>query len=199
MNRFRVLTVLFLLGSAGFCQRPDTSGRTHTSAPDLSQFRIEVIIFEGGRSLSAEQLRDTFNVRVGDKFNHTAIGQGLDRLRQLYGDHGYINFSAVPNVQVEQDRDTVVLKISIDEGPQFNFGRLFLVGQETRAGEADALRKAWTALSGKTFDSSLLSDWLIKNATFLPNDGQPLRHVESNLSSDTHQADIAIRFPSPKS
>jgi outer membrane protein assembly factor BamA len=196
MNRFAVLSVLFLLGSTGFCQTADTSGRTLSSpAPDLSQYRLEAVIFEGGRSFSAKQLYDTFNVPVGDKFNHTAIGQGLDRLRQLYGDYGYINFTAVPTLRVEQDRGTVVLKISVDEGQQFTFGKLFLEGQETRAGEADALRNAWAALSGKRYDSSLLRKWLTQNATFLPNDGQPFRHIEQHSDTGTHLVDFKLTFP----
>jgi outer membrane protein assembly factor BamA len=135
------------------------------------------------------------NVPIGDKFNHTAIGQGLERLRWLYGDYGYITFTAVPGLQLDKDRGTVVLTISIDEGSQFTFGRLFLAGQETRAGEADALRNGWAALSGKRYDSSLLRKWLMKNATFLPNDGQPLRHVEEHVDSSTHQVDFALTFP----
>jgi outer membrane protein insertion porin family len=194
MNRFRVLTVFFLLGSMGFCQTPDTSGRTvYSPAGDLSQYRLETVLFEGGRSFSPEQLKDTFNVPIGGKFNHTAVGKGLERLRLLYGDYGYINFTAVPGLQLDKDRRTVVLTIIIDEGDQFTFGRLILAGQETRTGEADALRNAWAALSGKRYDSSLLNKWLIKN--FLPNDEQPLRHVEMHLDASTHQADFKLTFP----
>lgn len=200
MNRLLVLTVLFLLGSTGFCQTPDTSGKTLSSpAPDLSQYRLESVFFEGSRSFSPDQLKGTFNVPIGGKFNHTAIGQGLERLRQLYGDYGYINFTAVPQLQLDRDRGTIVLTISLDDGAQFTFGRLILAGQETRAGEADALRNGWAALSGKRYNSSLLRKWLIQNAAFLPNDGQPLRHVEMHQSSDTHQADIKLTFPSAKS
>ena len=196
MNRFAVLTVLFLLGSTGFCQTADTSGKTLSSpAPDFSHYRLEAILFEGSRSFSLEQLKETFHVPVGGKFNHTAIGQGLDRLRQLYGDYGYINFTAVPTLQLDKDRGTVVLTISIDDGHQFTFGQLFLAGQETWAGEADALHNAWAALSGKRYDSSLLRKWLVKNATFLPNDEQPLRHVEMHLDASTLQADIKLTFP----
>ena len=193
-----VLTVLVLLcATVSFCQTTYTSDRTPSSStPDLAQYRLEAVHFEGGRSFSQEQLKNAFNVPLGNNFNHTAVGQGLDRLRQLYGDSGYINFTAVPMLQLDKDRGTVVLTVSIDEGSQFTFGRLILAGRETRAGEADALRNAWTALSGKIFDSSLLSDWLIKNATFLPHDGQsPLRHVESHEYSSTHLVDIGIRFP----
>jgi outer membrane translocation and assembly module TamA len=196
MNRFRVLTVLLLLGSTGFCQTADTSGKTVSNpAPDLSQYRLESVLLEGSRSFTPDQLKGTFNVPIGGKFNHTAIGQGLERLRQLYGDSGYINFTAVPQLQLDRDRGTIVLTISIDDGPQFTFGRLLLAGQETRAGEADALRNGWAALSGKRYDSSLLRKWLIQNATFLPNDGQPLRHVEMHLDASTHQADFKLVFP----
>jgi hypothetical protein len=45
MNRFRVLTLLFLLGSTGFCQTADTSGRTlYSPTGDLSQYRLEAVI-----------------------------------------------------------------------------------------------------------------------------------------------------------
>jgi hypothetical protein len=196
VNRFAVLTVLFLIGSTCFCQTADTSGKKLSSpAPDLSQYRLEAVLFEGSRSFSPEQLKETFNVPAGDKFNHTAIGQGLERLRQLYGDYGYINFTAVPTLQLDKDQGTVVLTISIDDGHQFTFGQLFLAGQETRAGEADALHKAWAALSGKRYDSSLLRKWLVENATFLPNDEQPLRHVEMHLDASTRQADFKLTFP----
>jgi outer membrane protein assembly factor BamA len=196
MNRFPVLVVLFLLGSPGFCQTAETPGRTLSSpAPDLSQYRLEAVHFQGSRSFSPEQLKETFNVPTADKFNHTAVGKGLERLRQLYGDYGYINFTAVPTLQLDNDRGTVVLTITMDEGDRFTFGQLHLAGQETQAGEADALHNAWTALSGRRYDSSLLRKWLIQNTTFLPNDGQPLRHVKTHVDASTHQADLLLTFP----
>ena len=160
------------------------------------QYRLEAVIFEGGRSFSAEQLRDALNVAVGGEFNATAIGKGLERLRQLYGTDGHINFTAVPTVQFEEDRSAVVLRVDIDEGAVFNFGRLLLEGKETRAGEDNALLRAWTPLSGKPFSGELLSKWLVENATFLPHDGKtPLRHVETHQDISTHRADVLLKFP----
>jgi Surface antigen variable number repeat len=138
MKGLRVLITPFLLSVTVFCQTTATS----SPAPDLAQYRLEVVIFVGGRSLSAEQLRDAFNIHVGDKFNQAAENQGLERLRQLYGDHGYLNFAVVPELQFDKSRSTVVLRINIDEGGQFTFGQLIPVGQETRAGEAANLRNA---------------------------------------------------------
>ena len=87
------------------------------------------------------------------------------------------------------------MTIDIDEGQQFTFGKLFLEGQEPWAGEADALRKAWAALSGKRYDLSLLRGWLIQNATFLPNDGQQSRQMEQHLDAGTHLVDFKLTFP----
>ena len=199
MNRLRVLAVPFLLACAGLCQTGGSSRTTPSNpAPDLTQYRLEAVDFEGSRSFTRTELEDSFHVPPGGKFDRTAVGQGLERLRMLYGDHGYINFTAVPYLQLDKDRGTVVLRLSLNDGLQFSFGRLILNGKETRVGEADALRNAWATLSGKTFNSALLSQWLIENAPFLRNDGEPLRQVELHQSSETRQADIAIKFPDAK-
>ena len=116
-------------------------------------------------------------------------------MRQLYGDYGYLNFTVVPQLQIDRDRGTVELMISIDDGDQFTFGQLWFAGQETRAGEAAGLRNSWASLSGKRYNAPLLRKWLIQNATFLPNDGQPLRHVEAHLALSSHMADVKLMFP----
>ena len=200
MNRSFVFMALFLLGPTSFCQTANTSADTPSiQAPQLAQYRLEAIDFVGSHSFSIGQLKDAFDVPVGNKFDREAIDQGLERLRLIYGDHGYINFTAVPMLQIDKNGGTVVLTLSLDDGAQFKFGRLLVTGQET-PGEADALYKAWAALSGKTYDASLLCKWLSDNAPFLPNGGRPpCRQVELHLSSDTHQADIGITFPGPKS
>ncbi|MGC2403024.1 MAG: POTRA domain-containing protein, partial [Acidobacteriaceae bacterium] len=160
------------------------------------RYRLEAIIFDSGRSFSEKQLKDAFNVPVGGEFDASALGKGLDRLRRLYGTIGHINFTAVPMLQFEENRSAVVLRVNIDEGDVFNFGRLFLAGNETRAGETGALLSAWKALSGKPYNGLLLSKWLVDNATFLPNDGKdPLQHVELHQESSTHRADFLLTFP----
>ena len=204
----RVLRNLYDLGYArATAEEPHLSGVSLETPQQRSanvsiqvfpgkQYRLEAVILEGGRSFSAEQLRDAFHVSAGDVFNSTAIGNGLDHVRQLYSTNGHVNFTAVPELHLDEDRSTAVIRVNIDEGPEFDFGRLFLVGKETRAGEANALLSAFAPLSGKPFNEPLLSKWLVKNAAFLPNDGKaPLRHVELHLDIGTHRADIHLKFP----
>jgi hypothetical protein len=161
-----------------------------------TRYRIGAIIFQGEHSFSAEQLRDAFGLPVGGDFNGTAIGKGLDQLRRLYGTDGHINFTAVPTLRIAEDGGTVELTLNIEEGERFYFGRLSFAGKETRAGEEKALLSAWTALSGKPYNGPLLSKWLVEHANFRANNWQdPLRNLELHQSSDTHRADILIKFP----
>jgi Surface antigen variable number repeat len=159
-------------------------------------YRIQAVVFEGGKSFSQEQLARAFKVQVGDVFNHSAISQGVEGLRQLYSTNGHVNFTAVPELQWDKARNTVVLTVSIDEGAPFYLGRLLLAGDEARAGEANALRRAWAPLSGKRYNLPLLSKWLDENATFLPNDEKNRqRFVEQHIDSGTHRVDIQLTFP----
>jgi hypothetical protein len=204
-------SVLRNLGDLGYArataEEPHLSGIELETPPPRSanvsiqvspgkRYRLEAVIFEGGHSFFAEQLRDALNVPVGGQFNATAIGKGLDRLRQLYSTNGRIDFTAVPTLQFEEDRSAVVIRVNIDEGDVFNFGRLFFEGKETRAGEANALLNAWTRLSGKPYNGRLLSKWLVENATFLPLDAKAQsQHLEMHQDSSTHRADILLKFP----
>jgi beta-lactamase regulating signal transducer with metallopeptidase domain len=205
------VSVLRNLGDLGYAkatgEEPHLSGIALETPPPRSanvsiqvspgkQYRLEAVIFEGGHSFSSEQLRDALHFPVGGLFNATAIGNGLERLRQLYATNGHVNFAAVPTLQVEEDRSAVVLRVNIDEGDVFNFGRLFFEGRETRAGEANALLNAWTRLSGKRYNGQLLSKWLVENATFLPLDARAqLRHLEMHQDISTHRVDILLKFP----
>jgi outer membrane translocation and assembly module TamA len=171
----------------GTALQPDSPGNS---------YRLEAVIFVGSRAFSQEELANVFEIPVGEEFNLTAVSRGLERLRQLYSTDGYLNFTAVPMFEVDKNGNTAVLRIKLDDGPQFYYGRLFLKGDETRPGEAKALLRAWATLSGKRYNLQLLSKWLDDNAAFLPKDEEiRKRFLEQHLDSDTHRADILVSFP----
>jgi outer membrane protein assembly factor BamA len=186
---------LHLSAISALTAQPKSTNVVIQNSPEIT-YRLRAITFEGGKVFSPEQLADAFHVQAGGELSHAAIGHGLERLRQLYSANGYINFAAVPTLQVEEDRNTVVLTLSIDEGVPFNFGQLFLAGDEKWAGETNALRRAWASLSGKRYSGETLSKWLFENATFLPND-EKIREqfVEQHIDATTHTVDIQVTFP----
>src|SRR5262249_21336286 len=73
----------------------------------------------GQKVFSTEQLRPLFAIQSGELFDVEKIREGLDNLRKVYGEHGYINVTPVPDMKADDARAVVDLSIEIDEGSQF--------------------------------------------------------------------------------
>jgi outer membrane protein insertion porin family len=74
-------------------------------------------------------LQRVFQMRDGDIFDIKKLREGLDNLKKLYGEFGYIDFVGEPNFEFRdaEDPPKVDLNLSVDEGKQFfvrriNFG-----------------------------------------------------------------------------
>lgn len=161
-------------------------------------YRLSAIIFTGNKQITnIEVLRAQFPLNDGDRFNATAIGKGLDSLKKAYQSLGYINFGAVPKLQYDEAHHTVTLTIDIDEGAQYLFGRLLLDGVEPHSGMTQALETAWKPLEGEVYNPRILSQWLEKNATFIPNaQTAPEKYVSVLIDDDGKRVNVQLEFPS---
>ncbi len=94
-----------------------------TSVTEGDQFRLGTITII--RSVATDRtltipvatLRDQFLLRNGDLFNVTEIRAGLDRLKQLYGTHGYPHATAEPDMELDNAPHRIDLILRITEGP----------------------------------------------------------------------------------
>jgi hypothetical protein len=135
------------------------------------QFRLGGITFRSmnGRNVfTADQLRAQFPLQDGAIFNATDIGKGLENLKDLYGEHGYINFGAIPKPVYDNTLHTVSLIVDMDQGRSFKFGKLLFEGIEPRAGMAQSLLASWQDVEGKLYNPQLLHDWLKSTASDWP-------------------------------
>ncbi len=72
-----------------------------------------------------------FQMGPGDVYSTKKLEDGIDRLRELYGQAGYINFLANPNYEIVGDNDLVNLTLDVDEGDQFFVRRIDFAGNTT--------------------------------------------------------------------
>jgi outer membrane protein assembly factor BamA len=103
-------------------------------------------------------LRNAFPIQRGDVFSRQKIADGLEMLRRTYDESGYLNFTAVPETSVDNNARLISLVIEIDEGKQFHFGTITIIGLD------DATRQAVLkdAPSGQIYDHELLDRFLAK-------------------------------------
>ncbi|HYX70599.1 MAG TPA: outer membrane protein assembly factor BamA, partial [Terriglobales bacterium] len=95
-------------------------------------YHLSAINFRGNKALNNNaSLRRLFSMKDGDLFNTESVRKGLKNLRDAYGEYGYINFTAVPDTKIDEDKKLITLDIDLDEGKPFSVRRIEFQGNTT--------------------------------------------------------------------
>ena len=76
-------------------------------------------------------MRPLFGMGEGDVFSTAKLRKGLENLRKLYGEFGYIDFVPEPNFDIIPNTDKIDLTMTVDEGKQFFVRRIDFSGNAT--------------------------------------------------------------------
>jgi outer membrane protein insertion porin family len=97
------------------------------------KYRLNNITFTGVKFFRTPEALMTplFQMAKGDEFSTAKLRKGLEQLRKLYGDFGFINFVAEPDPIPEPNSDLIDLSLSVDEGRQFFVRRIDFAGNTT--------------------------------------------------------------------
>ena len=165
----------------------DVSVKVETGA----RYTLGAIQFHNATIFPPEQLRSQFPIKTGSFFNVTSIQYGLEKLKDLYNDKGYINFGAIPKPAVDGTRHIVDLTLDLDEGKPYVFGHLLLAGVEPHAGAGSELVASWSSLQGKTYNPDLLKNWLLANWPAAPQNPYQMLAIDNQ----PHEVNLRIQFP----
>lgn len=160
-----------------------------------AQYKLAHIVFTGAPKFPAPQLRALFAIEDGALFNATAVGRGLERMKDLYAENGHIDMGAIPQPIVDENRHTVELTIDVDQGTMYYFGRLLVDGAEPKAGTAQSLKDAWTGMQQKPYSPVALNEWLTAHAPYWPGEGKPIEHVKLAEDPESRHVDVVVEFP----
>ncbi|MDW8129369.1 MAG: outer membrane protein assembly factor BamA [Bryobacterales bacterium] len=89
---------------------------------------VGVKLFRAG---SERLTRELFQMGPGDIFSTAKFRKGLENLRKLYGEFGYIDFVPEPDFQPYPNEGKLDVIIHADEGSQFFVRRIDFVGNTT--------------------------------------------------------------------
>jgi outer membrane protein insertion porin family len=89
------------------------------------------ITFKHNRAISnVKALRALFSINDGEIFSREKIAKGLENLRKVYGEYGYINYTGVPATTFDDEKRLAFLEIEVDEGKQFYVSSIDIVGAD---------------------------------------------------------------------
>ena len=97
------------------------------------QYHLNKITFQGVKLFRTPEalMRPVFHMTEGDVFSTGKLRKGLEDLRKLYGEFGYIDFVPEPSFDVIPNTDKIDLTLTADEGHQFFVRRIDFSGNVT--------------------------------------------------------------------
>lgn len=160
------------------------------------QYRLSALSFKNNRVFDSQQLEEVFPLRPGDIFNTNRVRQGLEALRRLYGAKGYINFTSVPDTQIDDEKRTIDLTIDLDEGAQFSYREVEFLGLNPAATEK--LRQDWKPRRGEPFNAEYLAQFWEEHKALFPRNSSLEINTERKLHERRHTVDVTLDFRPPR-
>lgn len=97
------------------------------------KYRLNKINFVGVKLFKTPDalMGPLFAMQTGDVFSTGKLRKGIENLRKLYGQFGYIDFVPEPSFDPLPNTDQIDLTLTVDEGKQFFVRRIDFAGNTT--------------------------------------------------------------------
>src|SRR5437588_1255373 len=118
------------------------------------KYKLKAITFKNNKAIvNSQLLRTLFPIKDGDIFDTHQIHKGLDNLRKAYGELGYIDFSSVPNTEIDDEKKLITLNVEVEEGKAYYVRRIEFQGNTTTRDRV--IRRELLVQEGQVFNSRL--------------------------------------------
>jgi outer membrane protein assembly factor BamA len=153
------------------------------------QYRLGSVQFVNGLVFSLSALREQIPLQDGDVFDLARLRLGIDNLTKLYESQGYINFTANPELQVDNAHQTISVRLELEEDKQFRVGKVQVYGLDQQF-SVDDLRIVYKP--GDIFNANLIKDFYEENLDALPDGLSPIENT--HLIQDPRNDTVTIVF-----
>lgn len=126
-------------------------------------YRWQEVRWVGNTLVSEFALSAMLGIKHGDVADGMQIEAGWDRAREEYAHRGYLEAKLDPSPSFDDHVHAVSYSVSIQEGPQYHFGKMVLTGISLAAERK--LRAAWPVVAGDVFDKAKFEELLAKLQT----------------------------------
>jgi outer membrane protein insertion porin family len=119
------------------------------------QYHLNKINFSGVKLFKTPDalMKPLFQMSEGDIFSTAKLRKGLENMRKLYGEFGYIDFVPEPSFDIIPNSDKIDLTLTADEGKQFFVRRIDFSGNTTTRDKV--IRREILLDEGDMFNSRL--------------------------------------------
>jgi outer membrane protein insertion porin family len=124
------------------------------------QYRLGKFTIRGNKLFKQEQLAPVLQMKTGDVFNLGKVRKSLENYTKLYGQFGYINFTANPEPEPDRKKHVVNLTLNFEEEKQFFVHRIEFSGNTKTRDKV--IRREILLDEGNIFSSALWDYSILK-------------------------------------
>jgi outer membrane protein insertion porin family len=118
-----------------------------------SQYRIGQVNISGNKQFDEAKIRTTLGLVAGEIFNEVKVRDNFQVLKKLYGERGFINFTAIPVQTFDEPKKLLNLNINIEEDRQYYVHRISFAGNTTTRDRV--IRREIMLDEGQLFNTAL--------------------------------------------
>jgi outer membrane protein insertion porin family len=157
------------------------------------KYRLKAINFQNNKAIpNSEKLRTLFPIKNGDIFDTHLVQKGIENLRKAYGTIGYINFSAVPSTDIDDEKKLITLNVEVEEGKPFYVRRIEFQGNTTTRDRV--IRRQMLVQEGQTFNAQLWDISILRlNQLNYFEALKPEEDTERKLDEQTGSVDLTVK------
>jgi len=135
--------------------KPGTVADVNVTVEQGKLYHLNNITFTGVKFFRTPEALMTplFSMSKGDVFSTAKLRKGLENMRKLYGDFGFIDFVAEPSFDPMPDSGLMDMSLSVDEGHQFFVRRIDFSGNTTTRDKV--IRRQLLIDEGQIFNNRL--------------------------------------------
>jgi len=163
------------------------------------KINIERVVIEGAHGLSPAQIKEVMATQEREyvvlrgTVQRQKLDEDVDRIVQLYNDHGYIQARVESSdIQIDRLRARATVTVVLVEGPQFTVGGVDVTG--TNVLPVQEIRRRITLKPGDVFSRAKLRDSVKAITDVYGAIGRASVDVSPNLAQDLAQRKINIAF-----
>jgi len=119
------------------------------------QYRLSKLEVKEVKAFKTEEIAAQFHLRPGDVLNFGEVKRGLERIRQMYSDKGFIDFSYIPEQNFNSATQKADLTFTFQEGLRYRIAYVGIVGCGDQE-EEDRLRSTIGLRPGDFYQESAL-------------------------------------------
>ena len=157
------------------------------------KFTLKEIKFQGNTKYpNSAALRKLIPMKDGELFNVENMRKGIKNLRDAYGQGGYINFTPVPNTEIDDEHKQITVVFDLDEGEAYSVRRIEFKGNTTTRDKV--IRRELALEEGGIYNSKMWEFSILRlNQLGYFEALKPEQDSEVKQDNQNHTVDLTLK------